>query len=101
MIVLGYQSLTVSTSVVTLTLPSGKMPRAANIAVSGQPIRFTRDGLTTPSASVGLRAIAGQYIHLVSTEQIQNFKAIREGGSDATIAIEYVDYLDAQPVVTT
>lgn len=102
MIINGYQAdLTVSTTAVTLTLPTNKKPGGAVISVIGQPIRFTRDGSTTPTATKGLRAAAGTQIYLHTPEQVAGFKAIREGASDATLAIEYQERLGAIPAVNT
>lgn len=51
-------------------------------------IRWTKDG-TTPTASVGNQALNGSFIHLRSNADIKAFKAIREGGTSATVEIDY------------
>ena len=63
-------------------------PVYALVQVLAQPLNFTLDG-TTPTAAVGYLAAANDLIHLNSLQEIQNFKAIRNGVSDATIEVTY------------
>jgi hypothetical protein len=79
-------SLTVSSTAVGLSSP----PRGANMAiltVHSHPIRFLVDG-TTPTTSLGHYA-ADKYEIVLKRTEISNFKAIREGGTDATITVSY------------
>jgi hypothetical protein len=79
----GFQKLTVSSTVIGLTVPAGTV--RAMIAVESQAIRFRDDG--TPTASDGYPLAAGATIELYG-ESITGFKAIRQS-SDATLQILY------------
>jgi hypothetical protein len=59
---------------------------SVTIQVQGQPIRYTVDG-TTPTAAIGFRADAGSIITLGMREVLTGAQFIREGGTDATLAI--------------
>jgi hypothetical protein len=86
-----YSQYVVSTAVIPLTL-SG-IPQAAILTVetSGTSIRWRRDGVD-PTSTVGQLAGAGTTITLVGTQQVQNFRMIRNTGSlDATVSVT-VDY---------
>jgi hypothetical protein len=83
----GYAQLTVSTT--ALALPS--IPKGAQYAIvyiNAQPVRYRDDG-TAPTASVGMPAVSGTTIELVSAESIRNFRAIRSGGTDAELNVSY------------
>jgi hypothetical protein len=67
-----------------LTIPSGA--RYANICVSSAAIKYTTDGSTTPTASVGQPIAAGVCITLSGLEVLQNFRAI---SPTATLDVEY------------
>jgi len=89
---IGHQQLTVSSSAVGLTKPTGLRPRRALINVQTNAIRWRADG-TDPSATVGNPLAAGErldwtdpmgdYSHL-----IDNIKFIRQS-ADATLDVEY------------
>ena len=83
----GYGQVTVSTTAVAL--PS--IPKSASYAIvniSSQPVRYRDDG-TNPTATVGMPAVAGDEIVLVSPAQIKAFKVIRSGGTDAELNVLY------------
>ncbi len=85
---IGKQSgLTVSTSVTSLTLPSGAKPRAAIVTCYTKPIRYWVNG-DEPTATTGHRMDDKDVIYLFGVE-IGNFKAIRESDADATLEITY------------
>lgn len=46
----------------------------AFIKVTGQGIRFTVDGATTPSTDFGVPVIAGDWLQLIGLPDIQNFR---------------------------
>ena len=66
----------------------GKLATSAIIQVLTQPINFTRDG-TTATTALGFVAQANDIIYLNTTQEIVNFSAIRNGGVDAAIEVEY------------
>jgi len=83
----GYRQQTVSTTAVALT----SIPPAATYAliqVEAQAIR-TRDDGTVPTSSVGMPYAAVSFIELSSRRMINQFRAIRSGGADATLNISY------------
>jgi hypothetical protein len=78
-------ALAVSTSVITLTIPSAAY--TAEIYVRGNAVVFTRDG-TAPTATKGIQANVGDIIVLNSRAELSAFKVIRQS-ADATLDIEY------------
>lgn len=87
----GHQTLTVSTTVVTLTMPTGLLPTKALIYVGGADIRFRADG-TDPTATSGMHVGADDYIDLTEGNNagiLRGIELIREDASDATLAISY------------
>lgn len=90
--VAGYESLTVSTVSVSLTQSNyDKVPPAigAVVTVDTAPIRWRKDG-TAPTSSEGNFAIpTGDPILLVASD-LPNFKAIRQGASNASLRVTYL-----------
>lgn len=94
----AFETLTVSNSVKTLTAatyvskPTTAAPtrsaQFATISVESNPLRYRLDG-TDPDASTGHLLAAGDVLFLSSYDDIANFKAIRQGGSDSTIMVSY------------
>ena len=78
--------LAVSSSVVTLTVPSGAY--CCGIYVRSNPVVFTTDGETDPTATKGSQANAGSEISLNSRDELLKARFIRQG-SDATMDLEY------------
>jgi hypothetical protein len=83
----GNQTLTISTSVVTLTVPSGATHALAT--VEGGDVRFWEDG-TNPTASAGLLLISGNAVEFSNLANVKLIKAT--GQSDATLNISYRKY---------
>ena len=83
---ISYQQLTVSTSAVGLTVPSGA--QRAVVVVEAQPLRYRDDG-TNPTASVGMLCVAATRFDIESREALLAFKAIRSGGTDSVLSISY------------
>ena len=79
--------LAVGATVVTLTVPAAAM--CAEIYVRTAPIVFTRTG-TDPTATAGFQANAGDIILLNSRAELDRFEAIRQGGTSATVDVEYL-----------
>lgn len=78
--------LSVAATVVTLTVPAVAM--VAEIYVRTAPIVFTRDG-TDPTATKGFQANVQDIIVLNSRDELDKFKAIRQGSTSATVDVEY------------
>ena len=91
---IGHQQLTVSTTAVSLTVPTGKHPKHALITVQTAGVRWRGDG-TAPTASVGNPLAADERLDLSDpmgnySSLIANIQFIRSGGADATLDIEYI-----------
>lgn len=71
-------------SATALTIPAGA--RLATICASTAPVKYTTDGVTTPTASVGQPLAAGACVILSGPAVIANFLAISAGG---TLDVEY------------
>jgi hypothetical protein len=87
------EKLTVSYTAVSLTASKYVNAQAAILSIEGNAIRFTLDGVTTPtSAGVGI-LLPKDAIYdniLTSNTDIKNFKAVRASSDgDATINITY------------
>lgn len=80
--------LTVSTTAVPLTSPPDEA-RAAEIYVRTASVVFVRGAGDPPTATRGFQADAGDIILLSSQSEVQHFRAIRQGATDATLDIEY------------
>ena len=61
----------------------------ARVQVQDQPIRFRYHGGDVPSATAGEVAIANAMIILENADEIAQFRAFRDGGTDATLEIHY------------
>ncbi|MCB7129290.1 MAG: hypothetical protein J3T61_07120 [Candidatus Brocadiales bacterium] len=77
--------LAVSTSVVTLTVPTAA--NTAELYVRTNSMVFTRDG-TDPTATKGIQADVGDIIVLNSRDELDRFKIIRES-ANGTTDVEY------------
>ena len=64
-------------------------PRAVLITVHAQPIRYTFDGTNPVAAATGHYAAAGTEIFISGYANVKNFKAIRDGSTDAAIGVTY------------
>ena len=93
---IGHQQVTISTTAVSLTLPTDRRPTHAIIqcgATNG--VRWRADG-TAPTASVGIALAADSILDLSDPmgdyhTMIERIQFIRSGGADATLDIEYLD----------
>jgi len=88
----GQQTLTISTSAVSLTVPD--RANAAIITVETASIRFWDTG-AVPTSSEGHLATSGtSIVYSDATERslLTNFQAIRATGTDATIQVSYYVY---------
>lgn len=83
--VAGYEQLTISTSVISLTVP--RLAKMAVITVETEPIRYRDDG-TAVTASVGTLLKADGSL-VVCGKSMDTIGFIRDGASDATINVNY------------
>lgn len=79
----GQHNLTLTSSS-ALTIPTGA--RYANVCASGQAIKYTTDGTTTPTPLIGQPMAAGTCVTLSGPQVLQNFRAISPSG---TLDVEY------------
>ena len=80
--------LSVSSTAVPLTSPPDDA-HSAEIYVRTASVVFVRSPGDLPTATRGFQADAGDIILLYSQSEVQNFRAIRQGATDATLDIEY------------
>lgn len=85
----GFESITVSTSVVSLSTAEVTDHDVAVIDIESQAIRFRVDGVADPSATVGRIAGDTDIIELTDPSELANFRAIRKDGSDSTLRVTY------------
>ena len=78
--------LSIAGTVVSLTVPDAAM--CAEIYVRTASIVFARGG-TDPTATQGFQADPGDIIMLNSRAELDRFEAIRQGGTSATVDVEY------------
>lgn len=82
----GFQALTVSSTALALTVPSGAV--RAIVVVEDQPVRWRDDG-TDPSATVGFLQPATTRFELYGKQSLDNFKIIKDGATDAAVGVVY------------
>lgn len=84
--------LTVSAAVVALTsLEPTFSKQSATVQVREAEVRFTTDGSDPVAGADGLVAVVGATIILENREEINDFRAIREGAGDAILQIAFED----------
>lgn len=83
-----FETLTVSSSVVTLTAATYGTMNRAFITCGAANIRFTVNG-TTPTTTVGHILYDSDELKLTSAREIINFQAIRDDSTDASLACSY------------
>ena len=72
------------TSATSLTVPAGA--RTATVCASAAPAKYTTDGVTIPTASVGQPLAAGSCLSLSGPAVLANFRVVSALG---TLDIEY------------
>ena len=78
--------LSIADTVVQLTIPRAAM--VAEIYVRTASIVCTRDG-TDPTATAGFQADPTDIIILNSRDELDQFRAIRQGSVSATVDVEF------------
>jgi hypothetical protein len=79
----GQHNVTLTSST-SLSAPAGA--RFANVCASSAAVKYTTDGATTPTASIGQPLPAGTCISLSGSQVLKNFQAISAAG---TLDVEY------------
>lgn len=83
------ESVTVSSTAIGLTEAKFLNNTGAMCRVEGNYIRFTMDGITTPtSAGVGIRLDVGETVFM-GRDQMVLFKAVRGSATNATLKCTY------------
>lgn len=82
------EALTVSTTAVGFTASTYGAANFARVYVDSADVRVSFGG-GTPTASTFTPVDAGDEIMLESNDEIARFLAIREGGTDATLRVEF------------
>lgn len=98
MVPMDYEAITVSSTALGFTATkllqtdaafSGfKQARKAFLTLETDQIRFTLDGATTPTSTVGHLLAVGDTLVLNGVEELQRFKAIRVT-NDASLKVTY------------
>lgn len=87
----GYEKITVSTTVVALDSDQVAVATRAVFVVEAaddKHFRFRYDG-TDPDASTGTPVADGQSFVLAGRENLENFRAIRADDTDVTLHVSY------------
>lgn len=87
--IVSYQRLTVSSTAVGFTLPTGPITKVRLRVAADAPIRYRVDG-TAPTATSGYPLLPWEEREFDYFLNIQNFKAIRMGAVDTYLEIEYI-----------
>lgn len=88
---------TVSTTSIALTstVPSNAYYAYVQVVTSG--IYYSvNSNRATPSSTVGHEANAGDDLHLYGKRDLDNFRAVRQGGTDATLKVSYYSEVQAE-----
>lgn len=92
------EAIVVDDSVTTLTVSNlsnqdgsgGSNPSGAIIQILAEPVRFTVDGTDPVATSGGKLAAANDIIKLYGADNLQNFKMIRDGATNAIAQVHYL-----------
>lgn len=84
----SFETITVSTSAVSLTSADVQGAVAAEITVENGPIRFRTDG-SDPTASVGHLLSDGDVLFLDNISDMTALSMIRDASTDGDITVSY------------
>ena len=85
------ETITVGSSSVGFTVSKLVDVTDAMFRVNDQPLRFeASDKNNTPTASSGFSSVDGDVWQLTEIKEVQNFKAIRKGGTNSEIDVIYL-----------
>ncbi len=80
-----FETLTVSATALQITEALRDFDRAY-ITVESQIVRYRVDG-GVPTATVGIRLLVNDILELHGKSEVENFRVIRQDGSDATVRV--------------
>mgnify|MGYP001565455341 CR=1 FL=1 len=84
----AFEALSVTNTSVALTAATYLGATHAHIYCDIAAVRVRFDG-TAPTTTVGLAVEVGDELYLDELYEISNFRAIREGGTSATLQVHY------------
>ena len=89
----SYEAVTVDATVggVSLTAATYGRARAGQCRLETGQIRYTTDGTTAPTSTVGIIVSPMEWIILGNANEIKNFKAIRTGTASGSLRCFYFD----------
>lgn len=89
----SYEAVTIDSTAGGVTLTSATYGRARSglCRLETAPIRYTTDGTTAPTTTVGILINPMEWIILGNANEIKNFKAIRTGGSSGSLRCFYFE----------
>jgi hypothetical protein len=87
----GYEAVTVAGTSIALTSATYGRARSALCRLETAPIRYTIDGATTPTSSVGIVLYPLEWIILESANDIRNFRGIRTTDTSGSLKCFYID----------
>lgn len=87
----SYEAKTVDDTAggVALTAATYGRARSAMCRLETAPVRYTTDGSTAPTTTVGILVNPMEWIVLGNAGEIRNFKAIRTGASSGSLRCFY------------
>ena len=88
---LGFENMTVTDAVKQVqafTVPAGVLTSVA-LQAQTQNVRYTMDGSTNPTVSVGMLLLTGQPPESFTVEDFQKIRFIRDGGANADLVVHY------------
>lgn len=90
----AFEAITIAAASTRLTLSNvrngGRPAEKVVIVCETAPFRWTDDGVTTPSATVGMQQFPGDVIEITNRNRIENFRAFRTGATSAVIQVSYL-----------
>lgn len=88
MSVYAFESVTVSTTAVTLTSATFDNATKAVVSLEGATVRFRPDD-TDPTAAIGHELVAGDVLTLETPDEIQRVSFISKDGGTGTLRVTY------------
>ncbi len=85
----GRERLTVDATAGGVSLTPTVPALYCNMRLETAQIRFTLDGSTAPTTTVGRLLEVGEILTLESVEEMEAFAAIRTGGTSGVLDVEY------------
>jgi hypothetical protein len=89
----SYETVTIDNTAGGVALTSSTYGRAryALCRLEGGEIRYTKDGATSPTTSVGMVMEPLEFIILENANQIRNFRGIRTGDTSGSLKCFYMN----------